>query len=444
MNESNIPEALTPEERQERKSTALVTTFKNLDKKTESWIQSWNPYHPEQVRNRPLQPVIVEESKIRKKMARVFMIGFGVFMMWAIFAPIDSGVTAQGVVMVSGYRKALQHPTGGVVQEILVKEGQEVLEGEILIRVNPLKADAELTTAQLQYINILVMESRLLAERRGAKTITWSPELKAMERDAGVTEAMQAQEKLFQTRNREYGVALAARRAQVMSLAEESKSNADLAKEGFVTRMQANQVERQKIEAEIALNTLQATYFKEIDGQLAEVSKNRDALKSRLDAVTYERDLVAIRAPVTGTVVGLKVNTVGGTISPGQILAEIVPTQVMLIVDAQVPPFLIDKVKLGTTATLRFVSFNANITPTIPGVVKLIGADRQPNETPATDDDNYLAQVEATPEAMAKLGNLQVQPGMPVDVVFKTGERTFFSYLIKPLFDGLAKGFQDM
>jgi protease secretion system membrane fusion protein len=93
---------------------------------------------------------------------------------------------------------------------------------------------------------------------------------------------------------------------------------------------------------------------------------------------------------------------------------------------------------------MRFVSFNTNITPTIPGIVKLIGADRRPNDTPATDDDNYLAQIEATPEGMAKLGTLKVQPGMPVDVVFKTGERTFFSYLLKPLLDKLAKGFQDM
>lgn len=444
MTEPILPEPMSPEEREEKKSTALVTKFKELDKKAESWISSWNPYHPDQVRDRPLKPVVVEESIIRKKMAQIFMISFGLFMVWALFAPIDTGITAQGVVIVSGYRKALQHPTGGVVQEILVKEGQEVQEGDILIRVNPLKAEADLTAAQLQYYNVLATEARLLAERNGSKKITWPAELKEMASDPRVVDAKQAQEKLFVTRYQEYGMALASRRAQVESLREEAKSNAELAKEGYVSRMQANQVDRTKIEAEMALSTLQATYQKDIDGQLSEVYKNRDALKSRLDAVSYERDLTAIRAPVTGTVVGFKVYTVGGTISPGQLLAEIVPKEAVLMVDAQIPPFLIDKVKLGSQADMRFVSFNVNITPTVPGIVKLIGVDRRPNDTPATDDDNYLAQIEATPEGMAKLGTLQVQPGMPVDVVFKTGERTFFSYLLKPLVDKLAKGFQDM
>ena len=444
MTEPILPEPMSPEEREEKKSTALVTKFKELDKKAESWISSWNPYHPDQVRDRPLKPVVVEESIIRKKMAQIFMISFGLFMVWALFAPIDTGITAQGVVIVSGYRKALQHPTGGVVQEILVKEGQEVQEGDILIRVNPLKAEADLTAAQLQYYNVLATEARLLAERNGSKKITWPAELKEMTSDPRVVDAKQAQEKLFVTRYQEYGMALASRRAQVESLREEAKSNAELAKEGYVSRMQANQVDRTKIEAEMALSTLQATYQKDIDGQLSEVYKNRDALKSRLDAVSYERDLTAIRAPVTGTVVGFKVYTVGGTISPGQLLAEIVPKEAVLMVDAQIPPFLIDKVKLGSEASMRFVSFNTNTTPTVPGIVKLIGVDRRPNDTPATDDDNYLAQIEATPEGMAKLGTLQVQPGMPVDVVFKTGERTFFSYLLKPLVDKLAKGFQDM
>lgn len=444
MSEPILPEPLTPEEREEKKSTAIVTRFRELDKKADSWIQSWNPYHPEQVRNRPLKPVMVEESIIRKKMAKLFMISFGLFMVWALFAPIDTGVTAQGVVMVSGYRKALQHPTGGVVQEILVKEGQEVQEGDILIRVNPLKAEADLTAAQLQYYNVLATEARLLAERHGDKKITWPDELESMASDPRVVDAKHVQQKLFETRYKEFGMALAARRAQLVSLSDEAKSTAELAKEGYVPRMQANQVERTKIEAEMALNTLQATYHKDVDGQLAEVYKNRDALKTRLDAVAYERDLTAIRAPVAGTVVGFKVNTVGGTITAGQLLAEIVPKEATLMVDVQVPPFLIDKVKMGTPAEMRFVSFNTNITPTIPGVVKTIGADRRPNDTPATDDDNYLAQVEATPEGMAKLGNLKVLPGMPVDVVFKTGERTFVSYLLKPLLDKLAKGFQDM
>lgn len=447
MNAPQVPPS-TPEVAPvpEAKGTAVVIVnhIKQLDQKAESWIQSWNPYRPEVVQGRPLQPVMIEESKIRKQSAKFFMIAFLMFMAWAALAPLDQGITTQGTVIVSGYRKSLQHPTGGVVQEILVKEGQEVQEGDILIRINPLKAEADLTAAQLQYINAVVTEARLLAERRGDKKITWPAELDTMRNDPRVQEAMQTQQKLFETRYREYAVALQSRKAQLASLTEEANSNAQLAKEGYVPRAQANQAERLKIEAEMSLNTLQATYYKDIDGQLAEVQKNRDALKSRLDAVAFDRDLTAIRAPVTGTVVGLKVNTVGGTIPSGQVLAELVPKEAALIVDAQVPPQLIDKVKRGTGADLRFVAFNSNTTPVIEGRVILIGADRKPNETPQLDDDTYLAQVEATTEGLAKLGNLQVHPGMPVDVVFKTGERTFLSYLLKPLLDKMARAFQDI
>jgi protease secretion system membrane fusion protein len=423
----------------------LGSQVKRFDKKAESWIQSWNPYSPEATRNKPLPPVMIEESQIRKTAAKFFLIAFIAFMIWAALAPIDNGVTTTGTVIVSGYRKALQHPTGGVVQEILVKEGQEVNEGDILIRINPLKAEADLTGAQLQYINVLVTEARLMAERSGEKKISWPAELQLMgKEDPRVIEAMHTQQKLFETRYREYGMALKSRKAQLVSLTEEANSALELAKEGYVPRAQANQAERLKIEAEMSLNTLQATYFKDVDGQLAEVQKNRDALKTRLDAIAYDRDLTSIRAPVTGTVVGLKINTVGGTIPAGQVLAEIVPKEAVLIVDAQVPPQLIDKVKKGTGADLRFTSFNVNTTPVIPGKVILIGADRRPNETPQAEDDTYLAQVEATKEGIEKLGDLQVHPGMPVDVVFKTGERTFLSYLLKPLLDKMAKAFQDI
>jgi protease secretion system membrane fusion protein len=188
---------------------------------------------------------------------------------------------------------------------------------------------------------------------------------------------------------------------------------------------------------------MQATYYKEIDNQLAEIQKNRDALKDRVQAVSFDRDLTAIRAPVTGTVVGLKVYTKGGTVSGGQVLAEIVPAEVALIVDAQVPPSSIDKVRIGSKADMRFTAFNQVMTPVIPGTVMLVGADKQPDPKGGPGSaDFYLAQVVATKEGIAMLGDLNVQPGMPVDVIFVTGERTFLSLLLKPLSDSLARAFK--
>ena len=430
------------EDLREKTKNALVTQFKELDKKAEGWIQSWNPYHPGAIRNRGFEPVAIQESKIKRQAARFFFIAFGAFLLWAFFAPIDAGVSTQGTVTVSGYRKQLQHPTGGVVQEILIKEGDSVNEGDILIRINPLRAEAELSTVQLQYINALVTEARLQAERKGASKIIWPKELNPWEGDPKVQEAKEIQQKLFDTRRNEYSLVMSGKRAQVDTLREESGSVAQLAKEGFVAKNQANQALRSKLDAELAMSSFQANYFKEIDTQLAQIQSTRDAMKDRVQSVSFDRDLASIRAPVTGTVVGLKANTVGGTVRMADVLAEIVPIEAKLIVETQVPPNAIDKVRVGLLTHMRFTAFNVDTTPVVDGRVTLVGADKQSSANGAQGADFYLAQVEATDKAMQELGNLKIQPGMPVDVIIVTGERTFMSYLFKPISDKFAKAFK--
>ena len=431
--------------KQKSKANALVVQFRELDKKAENWIQAWNPYHPDVIKYRPMAPVQVEESKIRRSAAKIFLITFGVFILWATFAPIDAGVTAQGTVMVSGYRKTLSHPTGGIIQEIMVKDGDVVKEGDILIRINPLKAEAELSSAQLQYIGALVTEARLKSERKGDAKITWPSELEGFGNDPRVEEAKSIQQKLFDTRRSEIVAVLNGRRTQLATLTEEAKNNATLAQEGYVSRAQANMVLRQKVDSEMQLNQMQSSYYKEIDGQLAEIQKTRDALKDRFQAVAFDRDLTSIKAPVDGTIIGLKLNTKGGTVPAGQVLAEIVPSESALVVDAQVPPNLIDKVKVGQLADLRFSAFNVNTTPVIAGKVVMVGPDKMPAQpgAPAGPNDFYLAKIEATKEGLEDLKDAKIQPGMQTDVIFKTGERTFMSYLFKPITDRFAKAFKD-
>ena len=138
---------------------------------------------------------------------------------------------------------------------------------------------------------------------------------------------------------------------------------------------------------------------------------------------------------------GLKVNTVGGTVPGGQVLAEIVPEKSELIVEAKVPTTMIDKVKVGVPADMRFTAFNVNTTPIIEGTLVYVGSDVQPGEG-GKSGDTYLAKVEATQAGLDKMGDLKVLPGMTVDVVFKTGERTFMGYLIKPISDRLALSFK--
>lgn len=443
-----------------------------LDQRLGDWIKGWNPYEPDKLNRQGLQPVQVEESRIRRHAAKWFLGFFAVFLAWAIFAPIDAGVTVQGSVSVLGNRKSVQHPTGGVVEEINVKEGAQVQQGDVLVRINPLKTEAEMTGAELTYINLLASESRLKAERDGLGTIVWSDELRKRFKpdDARVEEAKKLQVQLFNSRRAEYNsqvaslneqisgltAALKSRQTQARSLEEEMRNTSELAKKGFVPQSQANQAERQKSDidssiantqadiarARLQISQVRSTVLKDVDNQLQEIQKNRDAVLSRLDAAKFDRELAEIKAPVSGSVVGLKVFTVGGIISSGMVLMEVVPKDESLIVQAKIPNTIIDKVRVGMPTDMRFTAFNQATTPVIPGVVKVVGADKEPAANP-NEGEFYLAQVETTKEGLDRLGNLKVQPGMPVDVVIKAGERSFMSYLLKPLTDKMARAFKD-
>jgi len=467
LDESGQPLAIQPSV-----TTRALTKAKDVDIKLSGWIDSWNPYTPDKLSSRGLKPVEVEESDIRRGAARWFLGFFAVFLLWAIFAPIDAGVTVTGTVSVLGNRKSIQHPTGGVVQEIMVKEGAQVEAGQVLLRINPLKSEAEMTGVELQYINLLATESRLKAERDNAPTIKWTDELVKhfKDVDARVAEAKNLQVQLFNSRRAEYNsqvaslneqisglsTTLSSRKIQQRSLTEEMSSTRSLAKDGFVPMSQANQAERQKSDvdssiastqadiarARLQISQLRSALLKDVDNQLQEIQKNRDAMSTRLDSAKFDRDLAEVKAPVSGSVVGLKVFTEGGVISSGQVLMEVVPKDEVLIVQAKIPATIIDKVRVGMPTDMRFTAFNQATTPVIPGVMSVVGADKEPATNP-NDGEFYLGQVETTKEGLELLGTLKVQPGMPVDVIIKAGERSFMSYLLKPLIDKSARAFKD-
>jgi protease secretion system membrane fusion protein len=441
------------------------------DQAVTSWISGWNPYDPSKLKHRDLQPVEVEESGIRRKAAWVFLLFFALFLFWAFTAPIDAGVSVVGSVVVVGNRKSVQHPSGGVIEAIYVKEGDEVKQGDVLLKVNPLKSEAEMTSVELQYINLLASEARLKAERDGLGVINWGLEMgkRFSANDPRVAEAKGLQVQLFNSRRAEavsqvaslneqitgLNASLRSRQTQIRTIEEEMKSTNALARDGFVPQSQANAAERQKSEldssiantqAEIARARLQISQvrtaiLKDVDTQLQEIQKSRDAVLGRLDATKFDRNLAQVRAPVSGNVVNLKVFTTGGVITSAQVLMEVVPKDETLAIDAKIPPQLIDKVNPGMPADMRFVSFNQDFTPVIPGVVNVVGSDVIVNVNPQ-EGDYYLAQIKTTQEGLALLGSLKVQPGMPVDVVIKSGERSFMSYLLKPLSDKLAKAFK--
>jgi protease secretion system membrane fusion protein len=436
------------------------------------WIDSWNPYTPDKLVGRSLKPVLVEEHSIRSITARWFLGFFALFLAWACLAPIDSGVSIPAIVTVLGNRKSIQHPSGGVVEEILVREGAQVTAGQVLLRINPLQTEADLTSIELSYINLLASESRLKAERDNSATIRWSDELSKRFKpsDVHVTEAKNLQQQLFNSRRAELSSQITslneqingltelmkARRTQQKSLQQEMINTGKLAKDGFVPQSQANMAERQNsdIESSIAstqadiararlsISTTRSTYLKDVDNQLQDIQKNKDATLTKLEATKFSRDLAEVKAPVSGSVVGLKVFTVGGVISGGQVLMEVVPKDEQLIVQAKIPATIIDKVKVGMKAQMRFTAFNQTTTPVVDGEVKVVGADKESDPKNA-QEEYYLGQVETSKEGLAKLAGLKIQPGMPVDVLVKAGERTFMSYLLKPLSDKFALAFKE-
>ncbi len=448
------------------------------------WLGAINPYDPDKLERDGIKPIQLEESDSKRTLTVVVLVAFALFLGWAMFAPLDGGVSMSGNVVVMGNRKAVQHPAGGVVTALMVHEGDTVKQGDVLLKVNPLTTEANLSGAEIDYINALATESRLQAERGGATAISWAPELLVFESDPRVTDAKALQTKLFQSRRNEFADqqsiyqeqlvglqaqlielknVVALRKVQLSVISDEALSNRDLATQGFIPRSKANEVERTRSEmlsslsnvtAEIAktqsaiagirlqINQHGSNLKKEADTQLAEVQKNRKSGKSKVDALQFDLSLSEIRAPVDGTVVGLKINTVGGVIQSGLVLMEIVPKDGRLIVEAQVPTTSIDKVHVGLAADLRFSAFNLTTTPIVAGRITLVGADKIAGANPQ-QGEYYLAQVETTAEGLKQLGDKVVQPGMPVEVIVKTGERSFLSYLLKPLSDRFARSFKE-
>jgi protease secretion system membrane fusion protein len=447
--------------------------------------KSFNPYVPEELVRDGMEPVRIEESSIKKQSGKVIAISFIAFLAWAMTAPIDSGTVVSGSVVVLGSRKAVQHPQGGVVKKIHVQEGDKVRQGDIVLQINPLQIQANLQQSEYEFIQTLAAHSRLIAERNGHSIIAWEPDLSKFSNQNQVNEAKRLQQALFLSRQREINAAkaiyaqkesglreqlieknniMALRRSQLTPLQNDAQSVRRLAQGGFVPGARANEAERAAIDAQAAISALQADiaaiqtqlssnqlelnkartgFEREIDAELSEVQKRKETLRANVQSLRFDQNLTDLRAPVNGTVVALKAHTEGGVITGGQVLMEIVPEEEQLVIEAAVPPHMIDKVRVGMTADMRFSAFNKITTPVVPGVVRLVGADRLPPAPPKFQEEFYLVQLETTAEGHALLKENQIVAGMPVEVIVKGGERSFMSYMLKPLIDRFARSFKE-
>ena len=432
----------------------------------------------------PTQDVAIDARTPLRWGLLILLLGFGGFVYWAALAPLDAGVSADATVHVMGHRKTIQHLEGGTVEEILVREGDEVQAGQVLLRLNKTRALAEQGVVSAQYIMAKAVEARLEAERDGADAIQWDPAVVArFGEDPRFVEAHRTQARLFAARrnalqgemailqeNRR-GAELqlkglyevhANRKAQVAFISRELKGVRELAAEGYLPRNRMLELERNASHlkaavsndlveagrvrnqiAELQLRALQREreYQKEVQSQLSDISKEATALGDRLAALDYTVRETDIRAPIDGYVQDLNVHTIGGVIGPDTVLMELVPKAHEFLVHAKVPVQAIDKVVPGLPVEITFPAFNHASTPNIPGEVLTVSADRLTDLE--TNMPYYLAQVQVTPEGAPLLGENLIRPGMPASVLIRTGERTMLNYLLKPVLERLDKSFKE-
>ncbi len=407
----------------------------------------------------------------------IVLVGFCGFLLWAVLAPLDKGVPMMGTVAKESNRKAVQHLTGGTIDEILVREGDHVKAGQPLVRMNAVQAKAQQEISLVQYFAGRSAEARLLAERDGKSSVPFPEALVPYKSDARAMEAVRLQEQLFNSRQsalrNELGAAdqsieglkltiagleasRDSKKEQMAYLKEQIDNLKPLVKDGYVARNRLLEIERTyaqtsgalaedvgnlgRTRAQITEVTMKKAqrlqeFQRDARTQLADVQKEVNALQGRMTAEDYLVKNVEVKAPVDGTVMGLAVYTAGGVVQPGFRMMDIVPSDDPLVVEGQLPINLVDKVHVGLPVEFIFTAFNANRTPHIPGEVMTVSADRLVDEKTGAPYYKVMARVTPKGQKIIAQQQMQVRPGMPVELFVKTGERTMMNYLLKPVFD---------
>ncbi len=403
--------------------------------------------------------------------------------LWGAMARISGAIIAPGVVEVEGNRQVVQHLTGGVIESIHVRNGDEVAAGDILIELEGDTLRSELEIVEGQWFEILSRKSRLSAERDLVDAIEFHPELIERAADPEITDLMAAQQQQFdasrkvqqeerdQLTEREIQIAkqiegldsvLAATRAQVEFVRREVASQEELLAQGLtqLTRLLTPQREFARLEG--SAGQVEAA-IAENRGKIAETGIERVRLTSetRSEAITELRDIeyreielrerrlalidqiskLDLRAPVAGIVYGNTADTVRGVIRAAEPVLYIVPKEADLIVRVQIETMNIDRVQIGQQARMRFSAFDARTTPEVEGSVLKVSADAI--EDPQTKLKYYSGEILISEEARAAMAGLVILPGMPVEAFVETEERSPVAYLVKPLTDYFLQAFRE-
>ena len=400
---------------------------------------------------------------------------------WAATGKIVGAVIAEGSVAIDSNVKKVQHPTGGVVGQLYVHDGDHVTAGQLLIRLDETASRADLEIVRKALNGLYARRARLAAELDGADAVAVPPQFADTGDDPDVKDALVSERKLFEARRKarlgqqdqlkqrigQLDEEVAGINAQkqgndkeVALIEQELQGTRDLWKKNLVPLNRLTTLEREEARlqgqggqmiasaaatkdkiAETQLQILQidqdlasdvAKDLRETDGKIGEYVERKVAAEDRLKRTD-------IRAPQDGIVFQSTANTIGGVITAGDPIMLIVPESDQLTVEVKIDPKDIEQIRLGQPAVLRFSAFSLGTTPEVNGTVSRIAADASTDQR--TGQSYYLVRIAMPGDAVGNLGELKLTPGMPVEAFIQTSERTLLSYLVKPLHDQLLQGY---
>ncbi len=415
----------------------------------------------------------------------LFVLGFGGFGLWAFRAPLAAAVIAQGSFVATGSNKIVQHLEGGIIKQILVAEGDIVTEGQPILLLDETSALATERELFLRAIRLEAMEARLLAQHAGASVLSFAPHIEALRNDFDIASMLDAQTITFdaatqqlrndialltqsmealRVRSAGYEQQLIATRTQMGILEEELETKQTLYDQGLVRRTDVNTIRRAIAEASGQIGRLTAEMdeivevTRRYEAQIEQtISERRKIALDELQIVQSELESVReqsrraenilsraeVLAPVSGTVIRLHYHTSGGVIESGKAIAEILPSGQPLIIEVSIPRTEIDVVRKGQPATVRLTALNARTTPILEGQVFYVSADAIRDRSQEEQQEIYVARVSVPPEELDRVRGFSPTPGMPVQIMIQTEERTFIQYLMKPVTDSMTRAFRE-
>jgi HlyD family secretion protein len=412
-------------------------------------------------------------------------ITLGGFGFWSFTAPLAAAVIAQGSFVATGQNKIIQHLEGGIIRDILVSEGDDVVADQPLMRLDETAALANQRQLFLRRARLEAIIARLMAQVGGLDEIALPEILSPHLQDPEVKPIIQSQELSFRAwrskldseiglykqniegfrfRAEGYQEQLEAVRQQRALLHEEYVGKKSLLEKDLIRKTEIKSIQRAIADAEGQTGRLTAeisetgsqilkqeqqirqteeTYREAALEELQKVEAELDSVREQLTGAASVLRRATINAPVSGTVVRLYYHTAGGVIETGKPIMEILPSDVPLIIEAQVLRTQIDSVKIGQKATVRLTALNQRTTPVLNGEVYYVSADSMPDPATNGTQEVYLARVSLPMSEVSRVSGFVPTPGMPAEILIQTAERTFFDYLTKPIRDSMARAFME-